>query len=1179
MDNDNSNTDMDEDTPAAVPVTNANGGPSQRSVLLSTRAAHSPAELSVSGPGPMFNAPRAREDFPRFASAHEVFQASSAIRMLADQQRQIYCGPPIYPQFGGQSDTSLGYPTHAELVALMTRQLRPELPPRDFPARPGQLDSTMQLGAIPRIPHSKRPLSNNDKVMESDAKKQRLDPVIQDTPDGEPSVPSKPASFSGKKESSLEPVVPPPILSSEGTVLPSGKTALERLPIEQTRHPKQIDDAPAGAKKVTSSPSQSKAKESSSAYKDAQRSTNGDDIDHEKKKEFKKKASSTREKLPLDELSFNSSKDELLANAFLAGKTDLLLVLSEKQCRWLAEENWIFTCEQLMSVLAAGATQLEQTLKLRLEVAQSPLIGQSRPSQQVTFTSSELDDSTASRHGVVVQGTNPEPAVKMENPPDDELNEREAPTEEEPENTGESAVSTTKKELLLVTHVASQTEPAKTEDTTNLPPKPDKEDSIDTDGIDDLTSIVARATASYQSKPFAERKESVLMESPVVFCAESALMLHINDKAISDVKPAGAEDAKGTKGNVINLKNVPSPRIPTAEELEKAGKLLEEWQEMLVTFYENREHVENGFSESEKRATQFPLNGPVGCLFPKSLLNFLETIHVKTLFGYLCLKKTESSSLIPEYRAWRSHCGLVVLKDYPLARHLSGITTRIETAMDSIPPVDALTKKWMGTVLSMLTGSSKDFIITECQVSDPEFFVSERTKEWSDRLVAWRDRNKMPVLKGSGKVAMISGWKTAIKESLDAERGDGRVLSEEELSKDTPVDANESVEPKVRKKLARKPGKEFKAALYQDAEVALRSPEFLASVMKSDNTSFLRSVGITTAEQLIDVEKQIDSDITLSLVKFRTDQTKVPAHASTCVRLLYDWTQRVRAQLEEIQTDASKEFAKKRGPKAKPVEIKFVEKKSKQVPVAAGDAPHVAPDKATKVQTSVEGKKNPEKKKARHVTVHEDPMASLSVSARKFIETTTIRTAREFLSTKTTLAATLYEAWRENEGLPLLKGYGAIATISSWKAQIRKVAKALGDDELADTLPLGQLPPKGVIKKDISNEVPTQKRVGKYFLAKEGAAKESVAKEASCSLAPPKAKGMCMELPLASAKGDFELSPPTPFLNKDVLMGLPFRLFSVCSTGKSCTICSSRAGMRRKLTLVSTLHHRFFFDL
>ena len=1049
----------------------------------------------------------------------------------------------------------------------------------------------------------------------SGAEKQRVDPVIQDAGDGEPSIPSNPASISDTKESSMEPVAPPPIiLSCEGTVLPLDTTAPGQLPIEQTSHPKPINNAPEGAEKVTNSPSRSKSNASSAAYKDNERSKNGDAIDHEKKKESKKKTSSTREKLPLDELSFNSSKDVLLANTLLAGKTDLLIFLPEKHCRWLAEVKWIFTCEQLMSVLAAGGTQQEQKVQLQLEVAQSSLIDRSRPSRQVTFTSSGPDDSTASIESV----------VKM-----DELSEREVPTEEEPANTdksvvsttkeesllitqvdsqmelaktdttpksdkqdsidvdriddrtsivaratasyqsmpaeniGRSTVSTTKEQLLLITQVASEIEPAKIEETTNIIPQPDQQDLIDTDGIDDLTSIVARATASYQSKPSAEKKESVVMESPVVFCAESALMQHINDKTTSDVEPTGAQGTKRTKNNGMNLKNIPSTRIPTAEELEKAGKLLEEWQEMLVVFNENRAHVENDVSE--QRAAFFPINGPVGCLFPRGLLNFLETINVKTLYGYLCLKKTESSSLIPEYRAWRSHCGLVVLKDYPLARHLAGITLRIETAITSIPPVDELTKKWMSTVLCMLTGSSKDFIITECQVYDPEVFVSERTKDWSDRLVVWRDREKMPVLKGSGKVAMISGWKTAIKESLDVERGDGRVLSEEELFKDIPMDPNEIVEPKVvKKRLARKPGKEFKAALYNDAEVALRSPEFLASVMKSDNTSFLLSVGITTAEQLIDVEKQIDSDITLSLVKYRTDQTKVPAHASTCVRLLYDWTQRVRAQLEEIQPDASKEVPKKRAPKGKPVEIKIAEEKMKQLPVASRNAPHVPPAKTTKLQTSAEGKNNPEKKRARHVTVHEDPMASLSVSARKFIETTTIRTAREFLSTKTTLAASLYEVWRVKEGLPLLKGYGSIATISSWKAQIRKAAKALGDDELAETLPLGQLPLKKVVKKEISNEEPTHKKLGEDFVAEEGAAKESaskesVSKETISILAPPQAKGptSCMELPLAPAKCDLELSQPKPFLHKDVLMGLPVQSFSVCHySGKLCTASS-----------------------
>ena len=565
--------------------------------------------------------------------------------------------------------------------------------------------------------------------------------------------------------------------------------------------------------------------------------------------------------------------------------------------------------------------------------------------------------------------------------------------------------------------------------------------------------------------------------------------------------------------NFVKL-DVNLPRNPTAKELKNALKLIDSWRDALSQFFQ-RKNFENDGTEDHELPTHFPIDGPVECLFPKSVLNFLKTVRVQSLYRYLSLKKTESSSLIPEYRAWRSHCGLVSLRGFPLARHLAGIHTRIETALSSIPPVNAEARKWMGTVLVILTGSAKDFVVSECKINDAEIFVNGRTKEWSDRLVAWRALHKMPALKGSGKVAMISGWKTSLKESLDAEKGDGRVLTEEELMKDPPGDPTEILMPKIKLQLSRKAGKEFKAALYRDAEVALRSPEFLMSVLKSDNATFLSSVGITTAEQLIDVEKQIDSNITMSLVKFRSQETDVPANANTCVRLLYDWTQRVRAKLEELQTVASQNLVKKRGSKPKIVVDTTETKRNggQKIQIVPVDVPKKLEVKLTKEKKK--GKRNPVKR-VRNVLILDNPMETLSISARKFLKTTKIETAHDFLATKTTETAFAYGFWREREGLPLLKGYGSIATISSWKAQIRKVAKALGDAELAATLPLGQ-------RSKGSNEEGIISRTSQVTMPRS-----------------------CREEPMVKEKVRIgERLQPTPWTHKDVIMGLQFRLFSV----------------------------------
>lgn len=82
----------------------------------------------------------------------------------------------------------------------------------------------------------------------------------------------------------------------------------------------------------------------------------------------------------------------------------------------------------------------------------------------------------------------------------------------------------------------------------------------------------------------------------------------------------------------------------------------------------------------------------------------------------------------------------------------------------------------MSTVLLVFTGSAIDFIIMECKVTETSLFIEECMKKWSDRLDAWSHLQNMPNMKGSRKVAMISGWKLAVKESPEIERDDGRVF-------------------------------------------------------------------------------------------------------------------------------------------------------------------------------------------------------------------------------------------------------------------------------------------------------------------------------------------------------------------------------------------------------------------
>lgn len=80
-------------------------------------------------------------------------------------------------------------------------------------------------------------------------------------------------------------------------------------------------------------------------------------------------------------------------------------------------------------------------------------------------------------------------------------------------------------------------------------------------------------------------------------------------------------------------------------------------------------------------------------------------------------------------------------------------------------------------------------------------------------------------------------------------------------------------------------------------------------------------------------------------------------------------------------------------------------------------------------------------------------MDALSSTTRVFLESIGIDSADHFLGTKTSSISRQYIEWRDQEQMPPLKGYGAIATVSGWKAQIRKAATDAGNFDLAAVAP------------------------------------------------------------------------------------------------------------------------------
>lgn len=315
----------------------------------------------------------------------------------------------------------------------------------------------------------------------------------------------------------------------------------------------------------------------------------------------------------------------------------------------------------------------------------------------------------------------------------------------------------------------------------------------------------------------------------------------------------------------------------------------------------------------------------------------------------------------------------------------------------------------------VLSGSAKDFLFTHTKTLDAEAFVERRTKELADILVEWRNEKNLPVLKGTGKVAMISGWKTLVKEARDVEASPGHRLTSFDLLKEVEGD---SIPPSVEKKPKLEKPKTVKASptkskqsgqhsLY--GEAALKSETFLATVFKEDNIDLLASQGIFTAQDLLDADKRPNSPLIMAIIQMRKDSDGGGSvEPSSCVRLIYDWCHRVRQRLEEIE----KTPGNNPPGREKPVGPKF--------------ASNVISPRKNVV----------------------DPFDALSHSSKVFLATMGIKTAEAFLASKTTEVANEFIKYREENNMPALKGLGAVASVSGWKALVRKAAKDSGQGDL-----------------------------------------------------------------------------------------------------------------------------------
>lgn len=434
-----------------------------------------------------------------------------------------------------------------------------------------------------------------------------------------------------------------------------------------------------------------------------------------------------------------------------------------------------------------------------------------------------------------------------------------------------------------------------------------------------------------------------------------------------------------------------------------------------------KEHTRDNphLASTSKRSVEdnFPLDGPISFLLPQGLQNFLATLKISSLTQFLSLRKTETGVVTAAFRNWRTLCNLPVLQDVILSKHLIGVTSRVEVAITSLPWADFETRRWMGTELVVLTGAAREFLIDECKIHDPEDFVAQKTKGYADTLEKWRETKNMPPLKGTGKVAMISGWKTNVKDELLITREDGTFFHDVDLLELAEQDYGNAVDLKISKKKERNEAASGKSRTVEKparVKTALRSPQFFKTVLGHETSSILIATGVDTAEKLFDADKHTTGLLLQKLLEARKSPTSKTYLLSECTALLHGKLQ----ELKESKNDA--------------IQNKTTIKSPGRPPFKPSGG-----NQRTRIDSS-------------H---RKDPIEALSATARAFLETQGIMLAKDFLTTRTTDIAVAFVPWREANNLPVLKGLGAIASVSGWKATVRKASAEMGFPEYSDVAP------------------------------------------------------------------------------------------------------------------------------
>jgi hypothetical protein len=374
----------------------------------------------------------------------------------------------------------------------------------------------------------------------------------------------------------------------------------------------------------------------------------------------------------------NARKETEQAAGFVEDTTDLLDYLTEADCKFLAASVWIFTKKQLLSVLDPSSFDRDTVMNLdeksqwKVQAETCRLKLRDKLAEKYYFERRPEEKKMYEEHRKAVVRALVEECKTGKDVPLPSLQDSTQCGEVFPQADhsqleaaddipGEAVLS-------LSNHVSSK-------GTDDRPLVDEHGAGMDHDVNRDEKQETTSSNPFNMPKPGANdlTDSKTVISAPVLHPILASYMRREREII------SGVEDILAKRQN---LQVTPKEE----EDVIRAEAKMGEWLNCL----------KRSPSRSTRAEDQFPLGGPISVLIPAPTRSFFATAKLVSLFDFLRTRRTETGALCEMMRIFRHQCQLPYLNHLALARHLLGLSTRLETAIGSRLPLDDKTRRWMG---------------------------------------------------------------------------------------------------------------------------------------------------------------------------------------------------------------------------------------------------------------------------------------------------------------------------------------------------------------------------------------------------------------------------------------------------------------------------------------------------